>query len=140
EGTTGDVREKAEEIELAALLQNAISKARDASSRVDLSGVGDTARAARKRAQKAISNGHAPDIDTEKATRFLDNLREKLIEALETVRDDIAPKAMDTVQGTVIPAAQEAMQNVTHRVQEDVMPAAQDAMARLREDVIPDAQ
>jgi hypothetical protein len=47
---------------------------------------------------------------------------------------------VDTLKGTVIPAAQEAVQTVTQRVQEDVMPAAQETMERLREDVAPKAQ
>jgi hypothetical protein len=126
--TVGDVRKRVEEIELAALLQDALSKAKDASSRVDLSGVGDTAGGVRKRLEKAFSNGHAPEIDTEKAGKFLDVLRERLVEAVESVREDVAPKA------------QEAVQTVAHRVQEDMIPAAQETVEKLRDDVIPEAQ
>lgn len=110
-------------IELASLLQDAIDKTKEVSSRIEMPDMGD----ARKRAAKIISNGHAPDIDAEKAVRVLDDLKEKLLAAVEAVRGDIAPKAMDTLKSSVIPGAQDAVD----RLREDVFPAAQERVSHL---------
>ena len=127
-------------VDLASMLQDAIGKARDLSDKVDVSGIQDAAHDAGKRAAKLASNGHMPNVDLDKAGHFLDDLKEKLVEAIDAVREEVAPRAMDTLKGTVIPGAQDAVQNLAHRVQDDVMPAAHDAMGRLRDDVIPAAQ
>ena len=76
EEMVSDVRKRFGDIELAGLLQDAISRARDASSRVDLSGAGGAAKDIRRRAEKAVSNGHMPEVDTERAGHFLDTLKE----------------------------------------------------------------
>jgi len=56
------------------------------------------------------------------------------------VRDDVAPKAVDTLRETVLPTVQEAAQSVAQKVQDDVLPPAQDAVGKFREDVLPSAQ
>jgi hypothetical protein len=122
--------------ELGALLGEALDKARDASSRIDISGLGDAAGEVRKQAAKVAANGHLPEIDVQKAGGFLDDLREKLVEAIESVRNDIAPKMMDTLKDDVLPSMQETAQQVAQKVQDDVVPAAQGAVG----DVISGAQ
>lgn len=106
----------------ASVLREALDKVRDVASNIDVSGVADTAREAGKR----VSDVRPGDIDTAKAGKLLDDLREKLVEAIDSVRSDVAPKATETLTGTVFPAAQGAVAGVVQRVQEDVLPGAQE--------------
>jgi Sec-independent protein translocase protein TatA len=127
---------------LSSLLGDALDRARDASRRIDVSGLDGRARDVRKRAGKAAAavRAGAADIDTDKANRFLEDLREKVMETIESVRTDVAPRAADTLRSGVLPAVQETAQTVAHRVQEDVVPAAQGAVEKLRDEVLPAAQ
>jgi len=124
----------------ASLLQDALERAKEASARIDVSDLGKQAGKARKRAIKAASEVQAPQIDTENAGKVLDDLKARLAEAIESVRNEMAPKAADVLKSEVLPAAQHRVEDVARRVREDVMPAAQDAVGRLREDVLPAAQ
>src|SRR5207247_1777638 len=98
-------------------LVEALDKAREACSRIDIdtSGVGDAAREVQKRAARVASNGHLPEIDVDRAGGFLDDLKQKVVEAIEAVRTDIAPKAMDTLKEDVLPTVQETAQQVARR-------------------------
>jgi hypothetical protein len=125
---------------VAALLEEALGMVKDASGRIDASNLRDTASEAGKRATAALSKVDLPEVDADKTGKLLDDLRDRLVAAVESVRGDLAPKAVDTLRGTVIPTVQEAAQTVAHRVQEDVLPQAQEAVGKLREDVLPSAQ
>ena len=126
---------------LSTILGEAIDKAREAANRLDVSDLQDTARdtahEARKRAAKAIGNGHLPEVDADKARNFLDDLKEKLVDAIETVRTDVAPKAADALVNDMLPAMQETAQTVARRVQDDMVPAAQELA---EEEVMPRAR
>src|SRR6185503_19950241 len=121
---------------LGGILSEALDKVREASGRidVDMSGVSDVAREAQKRAAKVASNGHLAEVDVDKAGRFLDDIREKLVEAIEAVRTDIAPRAMDTLKEEVLPKVQETAQQMARRVQEDMVPTAQERATHLAEE------
>lgn len=122
---------------LGTMLGEAIDKAREAASHVDVSGLEDAAHEAGKRAAKVVSNGHLPEVDADKARNFLDDLKEKLVDAIDSVRNEVAPKAADTLMSEVLPAVQETAQAVVRKVHEDVMPAAQELA---EEEVMPRAR
>ena len=125
---------------LLKLLEDALDTAKDASGKVDVSDLGDKAKEAGKRASKAVDKADLGNFDADRAGHILDDLREKLVEAIEQVREEVAPRAADAIRGAVPSGAQDAMQNVAKRMQEDVVPGAQGAVDRLREDVLPQAQ
>ena len=108
--------------------RDAVKKARRAASNLD---VNDAVSTARKRASDVVDNVRDLDIDREGALSLLETLKEKLTQVVETVREDLAPKAID--------AAQEAFDNVSDTVRKDVLPAAQDAVDKVRDDVLPAA-
>ncbi len=86
---------------------------------------------ARKRAGDLAGNVRDIEIDRAGAISLLETLKEKLTQVVETVREDLAPKAIDAAQG--------AYANVSDTVRKDVLPAAQDAVDRVRDDVLPAA-
>jgi hypothetical protein len=107
---------------------DAVKKARRAASNVDLADAVDTAR---KRAGDLAGNVRDIDIKRDDAISLLETLKERLTQVVETVREDLAPKAIDAAQG--------AYSNVSDTVRKDVLPAAQDAVDRVRDDVLPAA-
>jgi hypothetical protein len=123
---------------LVKILQDAVEKASQAAKNAP--DIADTASDVKRRAEKALDKSPLSDIDTDQAGKFLDSLKERIVEAIDQVRNEVAPKAVDTLSTSVVPAAQGAAQTVAQRVKEDVIPAAQDAVERLRSDVIPSAQ
>jgi len=122
----------------AALLQDALHRAMDASGRVDLSKMSKQVRKAGKRAVKAAQQVETPQLDGAQAGKFLDDLRERLVDAVESVRSDVAPRAADVLKSEVIPAAQGAVE----RLREDVIPSAQERAVHLAEEyeVVPRAR
>jgi hypothetical protein len=120
-----DVRKQAEGV---------LSGVRDAGRNVDVAGA---AASVGKRAGEMVSN---VDIDRKGVESLLDTLKDRLGEAIDSVRNDIAPKAADRLKSDVLPAAQDAMETVAGRVRDDVLPAAQDAMERVRDTVGPVAE
>ncbi len=128
EETTRDIRKFAE---------GALSGARHAAKDFD---VEDTVTDARKRVSGAVSSVRDGDIDTKGLEHMLDTLKDRLGDAIDSVRHDVAPKAADRLKSDVIPAVQDAMVAVATKVREDVLPTAQDAVDKVREDVLPPAQ
>lgn len=124
-GLARDVRKQAE---------GALSSAREAGKGLD---VASTVASIGRRAGDLVSN---VDIDRKGVETLLDTLKERLSAAIESVRDDVAPKAADRLKSDVLPAAQEAVETVTQRVRDDVLPAAQDAADKVRETVAPVAE
>ena len=104
--------------DLAALeaAQVALERARKSASSID---VGDLADEARKRAGDVADSVRDTDIDPKGA---LGTLRERVASVVEAVREDLAPKAVDTAQSAV------------DKVREDVIPATQDRVSQLVEE------
>ena len=107
---------------------DAVKKARRAASNIDLN---DAVGAARKRAGDLAGNARDINLNRDDAISLLETLKEKLTQVVETVREDLAPKAIDAAQG--------AYANVSETVRKDVLPVAQDAVDRVRGDVLPAA-
>ncbi|MEO8288765.1 MAG: hypothetical protein ABI670_20285 [Chloroflexota bacterium] len=101
-------------------LSGAVDGARKAAGNVDLGDV-------RKRAEDFVSSVRDGDTDPRET---LSNLRARAVEAVGAVRDDLAPKAYESLKSDVIPAAQDAM----GRVREDVIPAVQERVSQILED------
>jgi hypothetical protein len=120
-------RHNLEDLHLDAMAGDAVKKARHAADGFD---VGDTVSAIRKRAEGAVDSVRDLDLSGGNASSILDTVKEKLAEAFDAVRDDLAPKAIDAVQ--------HAAGTVGHTVREDVLPAAQEAAEHVRDDVLPD--
>ena len=137
-GTASDVSKQAADLAASAglvkLLHDALDKAAQAGKKAP--DVTDAADEARSRLAKVFEKTPLSDFDRDQAGEYLEALKERLDDAIEELRTDIAPKAADAVAGTVVPVAQK----VAGRVQDDVLPAAQDAVEKLRSDVIPAAQ
>jgi hypothetical protein len=104
--------------DLAALeaAEVALQRARKAASQVD---VGDLADEARKRAGDVAEGVRDTEIDPKGA---LTTLRERVADMVDTLREDVAPKAVDTAQSAV------------DKVREDVLPATQDRVSQLVEE------
>lgn len=137
--TMKDVRKRArkmsKDVDLSSMLEDALDRTRDAASYAR-----HRADDARKSASKATSNLSMPDVDGKDVGSFLETLRDKMAEVIDTVRSEAAPKAADAVKENVIPAAQGAAGTVARTVREDVVPAAQDIFERVRDDVMPEVQ
>jgi uncharacterized protein YjbJ (UPF0337 family) len=148
--TMKDVRKRArkmsKDVDLSSMLEDALERTRDAAEyarhRADEGATFARHRAddARKSASKVTANLSMPDVDGKDVGNFLETLRDKVAEVLDTVRSEAAPKAADAVKENVIPAAQSAADTVARTVREDVMPAAQDVLERMRDDVLPEVQ
>jgi CHAD domain-containing protein len=121
-------RHTLEDLHLETAAGDALKKARNAASNIDMN---DTLSTVRKRAEGVVDNVREIDINKDTAGNLLDTLKEKLADVVDAVRDDLAPKAVDAVQ--------HAAETVGHTVREDVIPAAQDAVERVRDDVLPAA-
>ncbi|MDQ6694293.1 MAG: hypothetical protein M3014_07705 [Chloroflexota bacterium] len=130
-------RSATKDMSLSDTLNEALSKVGDAASRVD---VGDTAHELRKHVAGMAGDLHDSHVGAGGVEHLLDTLKERLSAAIDSVRDDVAPKAADKLKSDVIPAAQSAMDNISKHMQEDVLPTAQDALGKLRDDVLPKAQ
>ena len=124
-GTAKDVRKQAEDM---------LSGGRDAAMGFD---VAATAGAVGKRASDLVSG---VDIDRKGVENLLDTLKGRLSDAIDSVRNDIAPNAADRLKSDVLPVAQDMADNVATRVREDVLPAAHDAFDKVRDTVTPVAQ
>jgi hypothetical protein len=122
---------------LADILEDALHRVKEATERVD---VGEAAKQARRRAERVAATVQKAEVDTKGLERFASLFAEKLAEALESVREDIAPKAVEPLKSRIIPAAQEAVQAAARAMREEVVPTAQEAAERMREEVIPAAQ
>ncbi len=97
-------------------VEGALARARKTAGRID---VGDIAQDVRKRAGDAVDNVRDSDIDAKGA---LGSLRDRVAQVVETVRDDLAPKAVDSAQSAV------------DKMREDVIPAAQDRVSQFVDD------
>ena len=139
-GTWDDLGKKARKatrnIHLGSMLEDATEQARKAARRFDFD---DTSKDVRKRVSGMASSARDIDIDSKGVEGFLDTLKEKVADAIDSVRSDVAPKAADRLKDDIFPAAAGVAEAVTRRVREDVMPAAQDVVGKAREDVIPSA-
>lgn len=164
----GDLRKAAhratKDVDLGSLLDDAISRARDAASNFDLEETVDEGRKqggklfgraqkaaagidvagtvsdVRKQATDLASSVRDGDVDTSGIESLLDTLKGRLGEAIDSVRNDLAPKAAGKLKSDVLPAVQDAADAAMSRAREDVLPAAQDALDHVREDVLPAAQ
>lgn len=123
EATTRDIRKFAE---------SAFSGARSAAEDFDVEG---TAGDVKKRAADFASDVRNGNLDTKGIESVLDMLKERLGSAVDSVRNDVAPKA-----GDVLPAMHDAVGAVATKVREDLLPTAQGAVDKVREDVLPPAQ
>lgn len=133
-------RKATKDVDLSSMLDDALDRARKAAGNIDLE---DTARGAKKqvaRVADAASHVRDGDVDTKGIEGVLDTLKQRLADAIDSVRGDIAPAAADRLKSDVFPAAQGVAESLTRRVREDVLPAAQDAVGKVRENVMPDAQ
>ncbi|MEO5952239.1 MAG: hypothetical protein ABIQ44_07225, partial [Chloroflexia bacterium] len=121
-------RHNVEDMHIEAAVSDALKKAQHAASNIDMK---DTVSAVRKRAEGVVDNVRDIEINKDTAGNIFEALKEKLAEVVETVREDLAPKAVDAVQ--------HAAGSVSHTVRDDVLPAAQDAAGHFRDDVLPAA-
>ena len=139
-GTWDDLSKKARkatrDIHLGSLLEDATDQARKAARRFDFE---DASKDVRKRVSGMASSARDIDIDTKGVEGFLDSLKEKVADAIDSVRSDVAPKAADRLKDDLFPAAAGVAEAVARRVREDVMPTAHDVVDKAREDVIPSA-
>ncbi|MEO6458606.1 MAG: hypothetical protein ABIO92_10120 [Chloroflexia bacterium] len=139
-GTWDDLSKKARkatrDMHLGSMLEDATDKARKAAGRFDFD---DTSKDVRKRVSGMASSVRDIDIDSKGVEGFLDSLKEKLADAIDSVRSDVAPKTADRLKDDIFPAAAGMAEAVARRVREDVMPAAHDVVDKAREDVIPAA-
>src|SRR5688500_1068196 len=139
-GTWDDLSKRARKatrgIHLGSMLEDATDQARKAARRFDFD---DTSKGVKKRVSSMASSVGDIDINSKGVEGLLDGLKEKLADAIDSVRSDIAPKAADMLKDDVFPAASGVAEAVTRRVREDVMPAAHDVVGKAREDVIPSA-
>jgi hypothetical protein len=136
-GVRRGIRKAKKDIDLNASLDDVVKRARKASGQVDLD---ELIQAVRNRAEEAVSAVGEADVDRETAEHVIDAIRERVDQALETLREDVAPKAVDTFQSSVMPVARGAAGTVSRRVREDVLPAAQEVLGKVRSDVLPAAQ
>jgi len=148
---SSDAVEAAKDSHLTGLLDDALTRTRKAVTRLDIvETAGDVGKSARKDLRRRIKKAaHSLDdlhldetLDdaTKKARQAashfdvegaIDTIKEKVAQAVDAVRDDLAPKAMHAVQ--------DVAENVGHTVRDDVLPAAQDAVEKVRSDVLPAA-
>ncbi len=139
-GTWDDLSKKARkatrDIHLGSMLEDATDHARKAARRFDFD---DASKDVRKRVSGMASSVRDIDIDSKGVEGFLDNLKDKLADAIDSVRSDVAPKAADRLKDDVFPAAAGVAEAISRRVREDVMPTAHDVVDKAREDVIPSA-
>lgn len=121
--TASDIRRFAE---------GAFSGARSAAKDFDVEG---TASDVRKRAGGLVSSVREADIDTKGVEHVLDTLKDRLADAIDSVRNDVAPKAAERLRSDVIPAVQDAAGTVATKVREDVLPPAQERIGKFADDL-----
>jgi hypothetical protein len=91
----------------------------------------------RKGLKKAGKAAGDIEIDRKSTEQFLESLQKRIVGALETVREDYAPRAAEVVQKDVMPAVESATGAVRNTVSKQVMPAAEDVIDRVQEDLLP---
>jgi hypothetical protein len=138
----GSAGEAVSDGSLRSMLDDAVERARKAGSRLDVAGSAeDVSKQVRKEVRKGLKKARKAagnvDIDRKSTEQFLESIQKRVASAIETVRDDYAPKAAEAVRSGVIPAMGQATEAVRSTVAEQVMPAAQDVLERVQKDVLP---
>ncbi|HUP26970.1 MAG TPA: hypothetical protein VM409_00935 [Chloroflexia bacterium] len=136
-GISKKARRAVSGLDLGSLLEDATDRARKAASNLD---VEDSARSFGKRASKVAASAREMDLDGKGLEGLLETLKERLSDAIDSVRSDIAPKATDRLKDDLLPAIGGVAEAVVKRVREDVVPVAEGAVSKVREDVLPTAQ